>query len=97
MWPRGFLEFSSHTMFEIEERRTIKWKVMLDILVINTSFCFIFCVTTTDNKQIYNNSPFTITSPGNIIVLSYDYNEHFSLDSQVLYFSFLYYPLNYCN
>jgi len=34
----------------------------------------------------------TFSSPGNIIVLSCDYNEHFSLDSQVLYF-----PLNYCN
>jgi len=30
-------------------------------------------------------------------VLSYDYNEHFSLDSQVLYFPFLYFPLNYYN
>jgi len=39
----------------------------------------------------------TFSSPGNIIVLSYDYNEHSSLDSQVLYFSFLYFPLNYSN
>ena len=56
-----FLEFLSHTIFEIEEWRTIKWEVILDILVISNSFCFIFVVTATDNKKIYNNSPFNPT------------------------------------
>ena len=37
-----FLEFLSHTMFESEEWRTIKWEVMLDILVISTSFVSYF-------------------------------------------------------
>jgi len=40
-------------MFESEEWRTIKWEIMLDILVIN--FCFIFWVIATDNKKVYNN------------------------------------------
>jgi len=44
-------------MFKSGEWRTIKWKVMLNILVTSTSFCFIFWVTATDNKKIYNNSP----------------------------------------
>ena len=67
MWPLSFLEFSSHTIFEIEEWRTMKWEVMLDILVISTNVCFIFSVTATDNKKItiiphliWHGSPHTI-------------------------------------